>query len=57
MGLKVNRQLDMDKLFDQFATIPEGKLNPGDIDARKAEKDSARDAAYKRIDAQDKDKK
>lgn len=57
MGLKVNRQLDMDKLFDQFASIPEGKLTPGDIDTKKAEKESAREAAYKRIDEQKEQKK
>lgn len=53
MGLKVNRQLDMDKLFDQFATIPEGKIDPKDIDTKKAEKASARQKAYDRIDAKD----
>ncbi|WDF81619.1 SPJ_0845 family protein [Lacticaseibacillus pabuli] len=56
MGLKVNRQLDMDKLFDQFATIPEGKIDPKDIDTKKAEKETARQQAYDRIDSK-KDKK
>ncbi|WP_196246197.1 SPJ_0845 family protein [Lacticaseibacillus zhaodongensis] len=56
MGIKVNRQTDMDKLFDQFATIPEGKLRPEDIDAKKAEKEAARKAAYAKLDKQMKNK-
>ncbi|MCI1283072.1 SPJ_0845 family protein [Lacticaseibacillus songhuajiangensis] len=50
MGLKVNRQNDMNKLFDQFATIPEGKINPEDIDAKKAKKEEERQAAYARLE-------
>lgn len=55
MGIKVNRQNDMDKLFDQFATIPEGKLRPEDIDAKKAQKEAARKAAYAKLNKNMKD--
>jgi hypothetical protein len=57
MGIKVNRQNDMNKLFDQFATIPEGKINPEDIDAKKAKKEEERQAAYARLEKNDKQDK
>lgn len=49
MGLKVNRQTDMDKLFDQFASLPDDKNNKLDVDPRKKEREKERDAAYARL--------
>lgn len=50
MGLKVNRQMDMDKLFDQFASLPDDNNTKLDIDAKKEQKEAERKAAYARLD-------
>lgn len=39
MGLKVNRQTDMDKLFDQFASLPDDKNKKLEVDPRKKERE------------------
>ncbi|KRM55962.1 SPJ_0845 family protein [Lacticaseibacillus sharpeae] len=49
MGLKVNRQTDMDKLFDQFASLPDDKNKKLEVDPRKKEREAERDAAYARL--------
>ncbi len=50
MGLKVNMQMDMNKLFDKFASLPDEKTPKLDIDARKEQQEKERKAAYDRLD-------
>lgn len=42
--------MDMDKLFDQFASLPDDKNTKLDIDAKKEQKEAERKAAYARLD-------
>lgn len=53
MGLKVNRQTDMDKLFDQFASLPDDKNNKLEVDPRKKQREAERDAAYAKLKTTD----
>ncbi|KRM88022.1 SPJ_0845 family protein [Lacticaseibacillus thailandensis] len=60
MGLKVNRQNDMDKLFDKFASLPDVDLGHDVIDSKKKAEEAARKRAYEQIDRhakQNQDKK
>lgn len=50
MGLKVNRQNDMDKLFDKFASLPDVDLGTDTIDSKKKAEEAARKRAYEQID-------
>lgn len=44
MGLKINRQTNLEKLFDQFAVI---EPETGDKSEKKAEQPEKKDAAQK----------
>lgn len=57
MGLKVNRQNDMDKLFDKFASLPDVDLGTDTIDSKKKAEEAARKRAYEQIDRKQSQKK